>query len=132
LPPVKNFSLAEVGSWAKRSLVPDTVVVSDGLNCFTAVTEANCIHQKEVVGKNRKSTDMECFKWINTILGNLKTAVSGSYHAFDFEKYGYRYLGECQYRFNRRFDLKSMFPHLVYAATHIGSRSESFLRLAAN
>jgi len=129
---VKNFSLAEVGSWAKRSLVPDTVVVSDGLSCFTAVTEANCIHQKEVVGKNRKSTDMECFKWINTILGNLKTAVSGSYHAFDFEKYGYRYLGECQYRFNHRFDLKAMFPRLIYAATHIGSRAESFLRLAAN
>jgi transposase-like protein len=129
---VKSFSLAEVGSWAKRSLVADTVVVSDGLSCFTAVTEAGCIHQQEIVGKNRKSTEMECFKWINTILGNLKTAASGSYHAFDFEKYGYRYLGECQYRFNRRFDLMSIFPRLVHAATHTGSRPESFLRLAAN
>ena len=129
---VKSFSLAEVSSWAKRSLVADTVVVSDGLSCFTAVTDAGCIHQQEVVGKNRKSTEMECFKWINTILGNLKTAASGSYHAFDFEKYGYRYLGECQYRFNRRFNLMSIFPRLVYAATHTGSRPESFLRLAAN
>ena len=129
---VKSFSLAEVSSWAKQSLVPDTVVVSDGLHCFSAVAEADCFHQREVVGKGRKSTDMECFAWINTILGNLKTAINGTYHAFDFEKYGYRYLGECQYRFNRRFNLATIFPRLVYAATHTGSRPESFLRLAAN
>jgi len=127
---VKNFSLDEVSSWAKRSLVPDTVVVSDGLKCFAAVAEAGCFHQREVVGKNRKSTDMECFSWINTILGNLKTSVSGTYHAFGFEKYGYRYLGECQYRFNRRFDLKSIFTRLVHAATHTGCRPEWFLRQA--
>jgi transposase-like protein len=129
---VKSFSLDEVVSWAKRSLVPDTVVVSDGLSCFTAVEKTGCIHHREVVGKNRKSTDMECFRWINTILGNVKTAISGTYHAFDFEKYGYRYLGECQYRFNRRFDLPSIFSRLLYAATHTGERPERFLRLAAN
>jgi hypothetical protein len=129
---VKSFSLDEVVSWAKRSLVPDTVVVSDGLSCFTAVEKTGCIHHREVVGKNRKSTDMECFRWINTILGNVKTAISGTYHAFDFEKYGYRYLGECQYRFNRRFDLPSIFSRLIYAATHTGERPERFLRLAAN
>ncbi len=129
---VKRFSLDEVASWAKQSLVPDTVVVSDGLSCFTAVEEAGCIHHREVVGKDRKSTDMDCFDWVNTILGNLKTAISGTYHAFDFEKYGYRYLGECQYRFNRRFNLSTIFPRLVYAATHTGCRPEHFLRLAAN
>lgn len=129
---VKSFNLNEVASWAKRSLVPDTVVVSDGLGCFTAVNEAGCIHQREVVGKDRKSTDMECFSWINTILGNLKTAISGTYHAFDFEKYGYRYLGEYQYRFNRRFDLSTIFTRLVNAATHTECRPERFLRLAAN
>lgn len=43
---VKSFTLAEVSSWAKRSLVPETVVVSDGLSCFTAVVEADCIHQQ--------------------------------------------------------------------------------------
>jgi transposase-like protein len=127
---VKSFCLTEVSSWAKRSLVPDTVVVSDGLHCFSAVAEANCIHQREVVGKGRKSTDMECFNWINTILGNLKTAINGTYHAFDFEKYGYRYLGECQYRFNHRFDLATMLPRLINAAANTGCRPERFLRFA--
>ncbi len=53
---------------------------------------------------------MECFSWVNTILGNLKNAINGTYHAFDFEKYAHRYLGEYQYRFNRRFDLAAMLP----------------------
>jgi hypothetical protein len=127
---VKNFSISEVKSWAQQSLVKETLVVSDGLNCFKAVTEAGCDHQRVVVGSKRKSVDMDCFSWINTILGNLKTAITGTYHSFDFEKYGFRYLGEYQYRFNRRFDLAAMFPRLAYAATHTGAWPERILRLA--
>lgn len=127
---VKGFSQEEVAAWAKNSLVPSTEVVSDGLWCFTAVDQAGCHHQREVVGKGRKSTNMECFTWVNTILGNLKTAISGTYHAFDFEKYAHRYLGEYQYRFNRRFDLSKMLSRLLYAGVHTGKRPESWLRLA--
>ena len=128
--PVKAFTLVDVEAWAKSSLSPRTTVVSDGLACFNAVTEAGCEHQKEVVGKKRKSTDMECFTWINTVLGNLKTAIAGTYHAFDFDKYGYRYLGEHQYRFNRRFDLAAMFKRLCSSSAKTGKRPEIWLRLA--
>ena len=96
-----------------RHLAASTTVVSDGLACFTAVTKAGCQHEQEVVGKKRKSTDMSCFLWVNTILGNLKTAINGTYHSFDFEKYGNRYLAEMQYRFNRRFDLAVILPRLL-------------------
>jgi transposase-like protein len=128
--PVKAFSREEVLAWATRSLVPHSTVVTDGLSCFAAVEEAGCIHKKEVVGKNRKSTDMDCFTWINTILGNLKTSVSGTFHAFDFEKYASRYLAAVQYRFNRRFDLRALLPGFVKAAVSIGKRPEHLLRLA--
>ena len=128
---VKTFSGEEVTTWAKRSLVPEhTMIVSDGLWCFQSVTKTGCIQQREVVGKKRKSSDMDCFTWVNTILGNLKTAISGTYHAFDFEKYAHRYLGEYQYRFNRRFDLSSILPRLIFAAANTGSRPERWLRLA--
>ena len=127
--PVKAFTLQDVEAWARRSLSPLTTVVSDGLHCFTAVTAVGCVHQKEVVGKSRKSTEMDCFKWINTILGNLKTSISGTYHAFDFEKYGFRYLGEYQYRFNRRFDLAAMFLRICSATAQTGKRPEKWLRL---
>jgi len=128
--PIKAFTLKDVESWSKKHLSPLTTVVSDGLSCFTAVEKAGCSHQKEVVGKKRKSTEMECFKWVNTILGNFKTSISGTYHAFDFNKYSHRYLGECQYRFNRRFDLAAMFPRLCTASAKTGKRTEKWLRLA--
>ena len=73
---------------------------------------------------------MECFTWVNTILGNLKTAISGTYHAFDFNKYAGRYLGVVLYCFNRRFDLRTILPRLVTAAAGIGKRPEHWLRLA--
>lgn len=128
--PVKAFSHEEVTAWAHRSLAPEAQVVSDGLWCFTAVKEAGCSHQREVVGSERKSTNMDCFTWVNTILRNLKTAIAGTYHAFDFEKYAHRYLGEYQYRFNRRFDLAGMLARLITAAAQTGKRPGSWLRLA--
>jgi hypothetical protein len=127
---VKAFSHDEIAAWATRSLVPATTVVSDGLWCFQSVTAAGCFQQREVVGPNRKSTDMECFTWVNTLLGNLKTAIVGTYHAFDFEKYAHRYLGEYRYRFNRRFDLARLLPRMVTAAAQTGKRTERWLRSA--
>ena len=53
---------------------------------------------------------------MNTVMGNLKTAISGTYHAFNFRKYADRYLAEVQYRFNRRFDLSTILKRLVRAA----------------
>ena len=127
---VKAFTLDEIRFWARYALVPETVVVSDGLNCFPAVEDVGCIHQQVIVGPDQKSVDMECFSWVNTILGNLKTAIAGTYHAFDFKKYGYRYLGEVQYKFNRRFDLSTILQRLIYAAANTGCRPERVLRQA--
>jgi transposase-like protein len=128
--PVKTFNLAEVKAWAAQHLTPSCTVVSDGLACFAGVTAIGARHMPEVVGTKRKSTDMPCFKWINTLLGNLKTATSGTYHAFDFSKYGFRYLAEAQYRFNRRVDLSTIFVRLLRAAVTTSKRTEARLRLA--
>jgi hypothetical protein len=53
---------------------------------------------------------------VNAFLGNLKRSLSGTYHAFDFAKYAHRYLAEAQYRFNRRFNLRSILACLLRAA----------------
>jgi hypothetical protein len=53
-------------------------VFSDGLACFGAVTEAGCIdHTADMVGG--KSEVVPEFNWINTILGNFNTSLSGSH-----------------------------------------------------
>jgi transposase-like protein len=127
---VKTFSLAEVATWAQQHLAASATVISDGLACFAAVTSAGCRHTPEVVGARRRSTELPCFNWVNTVLGNVKTAATGTYHAFDFQKYGYRYLAEAQYRFNRRFDLAALLTRLLRACVTTGKRTEPWLRLA--
>jgi hypothetical protein len=56
----------------------------------------------------RGSSDLEAFRWVNTVIANLKIAMRGTYHHFNFAKYRARYLAEAQYRLNRRFDLASI------------------------
>ncbi len=127
---VTGFKQTEIEDWAKRYVQAGSHVISDGLYCFTAVTGAAITHQREVVGPDRCSVEMPCFKWVNILLSNLKTGLSGTYHAFKFEKYAGRYLAEHQYRFNRRYDLKQMLPRLLRAAALTMPRNEVWLRMA--
>jgi transposase-like protein len=127
--PVPGFTRQAIGDWAKHDLSPGCVVISDGLACFTGVTDASCQHRAIVVG-GRKPKDLPEFGWINTVLGNLKTSLGGAYHAFDFAKYGTRYLGAFVYRFNRRFHLDTLPMRLVVAAVTIGPRPATWLRQA--
>ena len=70
------------------------------------------------------------FAWINTLLGNLKTSLSGAYHAFDFAKYGTRYLAAFAYRFNRRFNLETLPARLLIAAATTRPRPDRWIRAA--
>lgn len=109
---VAGFSRAAIASWAKTHLAVGANVHSDGLGCFAAVTEAGCLHFPTVVA-GRLPRELPAFRWINTILGNLKTMLLGSLHSFKFRKYADGYLAAFSYRFNRRFDLRSLFARLL-------------------
>lgn len=129
LTPVPGFTLKSIAQWAQDNLAPGSTVFSDGLACFSAVTEAGCAHQPTIVA-GRKPKDLPEFQWINTVLGNLKTSFAGSYHAFDFRKYAARYLAAFTYRFNRRFDLKNLHHRLLVAAALCGPHPQRAIRLA--
>ena len=88
---VEGFNSAAIKEWAVKNLAPGCKVLSDGLACFNAVTDANCIHTVNVVGACN-SRDLPQFKWVNTVLGNLKTSLAGAYHALDYVKYASGYL----------------------------------------
>jgi len=62
--------------------------------------------------------------------GQPENAINRTYHAFNFDKYAHRYLGEFQYRFNRRFDLANLLPRMIVATVNTGKRSQRWLRLA--
>jgi hypothetical protein len=106
----------EVAIFAARSIAPSATVLSDGLWCFGAVSIVGAEHERIVTGSGRASARLPQFLAVNTVLGNLKRALSGTYHAFDFVKYAHRYLAEAQYRFNRRFNLRSILSRLIRAA----------------
>lgn len=129
LSPVPGFTLQAVAQWASLNLAPGSTVLCDGLACFSAVTEAGCAHQPTVVA-GRKPRELPEFQWINTVLGNLKTSLKGSYHAFSFRKYAVRYLAAFAYRFNRRFNLAALHERLLVAAAHCAPRPQHSIRLA--
>jgi transposase-like protein len=129
LAPVPGFTRQAIADWARANLDPGCCVRSDGLGCFAGVTDAGCQHQPIIVG-GRKPQDLPEFQWINTVLGNLKTSLGGAYHAFDFAKYGVRYLAAFAYRFNRRFHLETITQRLLVAAATTGPRPERWLREA--
>lgn len=126
---IKGFGHAEIERWSKHHLEPGTDVVSDGLSCFSSVKKAGCHHEFHVAVSGKYTVHHPAFKWVNTILGNVKNSMKGTYHGFR-SKHIPRYLAEFQYRFNRRFDLPSMVPRLVYIATRTPPMPARLLTLA--
>jgi ribosomal protein L37AE/L43A len=124
------FTSEAIAMFAAKSLATSARVISDGLWCFGAVKLIGAEHQRVITGGGPSSAKLPQFKAINTVLGNLKTALSGTYHAFDFVKYAHRYLAEVQYRFNRRFDLANILARLLRAASLTVPRPMSVIRLA--
>ena len=67
---------------------------------------------------------------VNTVLGNLKTMLSGAYKAFKYTKYADHYLRAFAYRFNRRFDLADLIVKLVVDVCRAGATPLRVIRQA--
>ena len=98
---LEGFSKAEVERWAHQHLAPGSTVVSDGLACFGGVQAADCQHRPLVTGGGKAACELPELLWVNTILGNVKRSLDGTYHAFQ-PKYAARYLAEFQYNSESR------------------------------
>ena len=130
LTPVVGFTHDALKQWSAENLASTAHVVSDGLWCFEAVTHTAATHERHVAGTGRLAVQRPEFHWVNTLLGNLKTALSGTYHAINHTKYAHRYLAEFTYRFNRRFNLAAMVPRLLRAAVTTKPHSLNILRFS--
>ena len=72
---VKGFRKQKIELWVKQHLAHRSEVVSDGVNCFKAVEAAGCRHQGISSGGGRAAVEKPEFYWVNTVLGNLKSAL---------------------------------------------------------
>lgn len=114
---VKSHDTQSVVEFFKKYLdTKNSKVCSDGLACFKgACEELGLEHERIVVSKQvQRSVDIKSFTWVNTALGNLKKFINGTHQSIT-GNYVQRYLAEFQYRYNRRFNLKSIFNRLLFA-----------------
>jgi transposase-like protein len=114
---VRGFRKKEVEKLAKRDFAAGSTVVSDGLSCWPAVEKAGCKHFPIVTGSGKRAASWTPFRWVNTTLGNIKTAIAGTYHHVS-AKHAEHYLASFAYRFNRRRQLDSIVERLAWATVH--------------
>ena len=121
--PLSSFTQEAVKDWALANFEPGTNVLSDGLACFSGVVDAGCAHSYLVVGKFTPR-EMPDFRWVNTVLGNLKTLIKGAHRSFKFGKYAALYLGA----FNHRFNLARLVTDVIVDAVRLAPRPERSIR----
>ncbi len=119
LRPVECFTKAALKAYSERSIAPGSLVMSDGLSCFDGICEAGHMHIALPTGGGRPKG--ERFKWVNTGLGNVKSAITGTCRSCD-PQHAARYLAAFEWRFNRRFHLARNVEPLVRAAVSTGPR----------
>lgn len=112
---VEAFTKDQIARYAKAGLAPGADVVSDGLSCFAAIAQAGFAHTVIITGSGARRPTEAAFKWVNTTLGNVKAAITGTCRALR-PRYVARYLAAYEYRFNRRHDLLGMVHRLAYVA----------------
>ncbi|NQZ57566.1 MAG: IS1595 family transposase [Lentisphaeraceae bacterium] len=126
-----QLSREQLKSWGEKHVDSHAFLISNQQEFFKGV-DSVCKHQSCAMREvNFAQPDIN-FKWVNTVLFNIKAAFTGAIHAFNFRKYAHRYLGNMQFRFNHRFDLKDGFYEVLrYAvASHAKPRKALFSDLS--
>jgi ISXO2-like transposase domain/Transposase zinc-ribbon domain len=112
--PVRGFRKKEVKRLVAEHLASTSRLVTDGLSCWTAAAEAGLEHTAMVAGGGKRAAGWSPFKWVNTTLGDVKAAITGTYRRVSPE-HARRHLGSFAWRHNRRFQLDTMLSRLVHS-----------------
>lgn len=115
---VAALSSLNVHKWSLKHIHHESVVISDKYGPLRGaspnVAFHGAINSSEIYG----NPDNKIFIWINTMIGNVKRAIHGTYHAVS-PKHLPRYLGDFCFRFNHRFDMGAMVDSLIkYSASN--------------
>ena len=126
---VKAFTLNEVERWALRHLGNNCTVITDGFRPFSRICDVADVHHSINTAGIYKDPDNKLFLWINTMIGNVKRSIHGTYHSVS-SKHLPRYLGEFNFRFNNRFNMGSMIEILIEHASKAKPLPRHKLKLA--
>jgi len=113
LTPLRSFRQREVNRWAERHLAPDACIHSDAFAAFADLADTGRSHRAFVT--SGRHGQRQHFHWVDTLLGNVKNALKGTYHGLRHQHLP-RYLAEFGFRFNHRFRLDTIAEQLGQAA----------------
>lgn len=126
---VAGFRKPEIAKLAEKVFTPDAIVTTDGLSCFTAIAQVGLTHKVITTGSGKQAARKPAFKWVNTVLGNIKAALAGTYRSIR-PKHAVRYLAEFEWRFNNRYDLADMMRRLSTQACKSPPMPYKLLKMA--
>jgi ribosomal protein L37AE/L43A len=115
---VDRFTKMAIMAYAMTCLAPGAKVVTDGLSCFPGIAAAGFAHQPITTGSGKRPIHKQ-FRWVNTVLGNIKSAIIGTCRSLA-GNHASHYLAGYEYRFNHRYDLADMVPSLAHIALRTG------------
>jgi len=111
---LKAVSVQELKPWFEAYIEPGSLILTDGWRAYNFLDE-DFKHDSHKSPGGWRSAKVPAFRWVNTVLGNLKGNIKGVTRWVSRVHLD-RYLAEFCYRFNRRFDLKSILPRLLSVA----------------
>lgn len=126
---IPSFTTANVEAWSRKHLDPQSVVISDMYNPFNRLSELVAVHGRIRASRIYADPQNKIFHWVNTMIGNVKKAIHGTYHSVS-SKHLPRYLAEFCFRFNNRFHMGAMVVHLVRQAVETKPTPQRLLKLA--
>lgn len=119
------FTKEALEAWASKALVSSAQVLADGLDCVRASPTPSPATNRPTSARGLRPSSILSFATSTPCSGSSRRRIAGTYHAFEFAKYGDRYLAEVRYRFNRRFDLRAILARLLRAAATTPPRGPS-------
>ena len=126
---VDGFRTKTIITWSENHIEAGSHVISDKLPCFKGVQDAGCSHLRIKCGGNLELLDSKEFKWVNTMIGNVKTSITGTCHSIS-SRHLPRYLAEFCFRFNNRFNLRKLIPLIGKVMVNTTPMPSKYLKLA--
>ena len=86
------------------------------------------VREPQVTGRGRQAAQHPNFHWVNTMLGTIKNAIRGTYHAVS-PKHASHYRAAFEDRFNRRFNRPRRVERLTRDAVQTPPTPYRFLKM---
>jgi len=70
---VDGYQPKAIAQWSARYIKPDTIVILDSLAFFLVLVSEDKHHFQAVTGGHYDMVEDPAFKWVNTVIENVKT-----------------------------------------------------------